>query len=337
MKAYEIQGSFGLDNLKLADRPDTKPEPGKVLIRVKAVSLNYRDLMTVEGSYNPRQPLPLVPCSDGAGKVIDVGEGVTRVKKGDRVVGIFAQRWLAGKADARTARSTLGGPRDGMLREYAILDEEGVVPFPEHLKYEEAATLPCAGLTAWHALLEGNPVKPGDTVLLLGTGGVSIFALQFAIIAGARTIITSSSDEKLNRALHLGAWRGINYVEIPDWDREVMKLTEKEGVDRVVEVGGAGTFGKSLSCSRFGGSVEMIGVLSGVEAPVSVIPILMKGITVRGVFVGSREMLESMCRAVSFNGMKPIIGRVFGFEEAVEAFRLMKSGGHFGKIVIKLE
>lgn len=337
MKAYEIQGSFGLDNLKLVERPETRPGPGQVLIRIKAASLNYRDLMTVEGAYNPRQPLPLVPCSDGAGEVVDVGEGVTRVKKGERVVGIFAQRWLAGEPDYDTARSTLGGPYDGMLREYALLNQDGVVVFPEYLKYEEAATLPCAALTAWNALMEGGPIRPGDTVLLLGTGGVSIFALQFAMVAGARTIITSSSEEKLARAKDLGAWRTINYAEIPDWDREVMKLTSKRGVDRVVEVGGAGTFGKSLNSVRYGGSIKMIGVLSGVEARVSVIPILMKGITVRGVFVGSREMLESMCRAVSLFKIKPVIGRVFGFSEAIEGFKLMKAGGHFGKIVIRFE
>jgi len=335
MKVYEIQNTFGLENLTMSDRPAPAPGSGKVLVKVKACSLNYRDLMTVKGLYNPRQPLPLIPLSDGAGEVEAVGEGVSRVKPGDRVAGIFAQKWLAGPPSLALRRSTLGGPLDGMLAEYVLLDEDGLVHVPDHLSFEEAATLPCAGVTAWNALMEGgNPVKPGDTVLLLGTGGVSIFALQFARMAGARVIITSSSDEKLARAAKLGASECINYKTTPDWEKRVLELTDGEGVDHVVEVGGAGTFGRSLKAARVGGSIAMIGVLSGASSEVPVTLILMKSVHVRGIFVGSREMFETMNRAVRLHGTKPVVDEVFPFESAPDAFNLMQAGGHFGKIAV---
>lgn len=334
MKAIEIQERFGLDSLKIAERPDPRPGTGQVLIKVKAASLNYRDLLMALGQYNPRQKLPLVPLSDGAGEVVEVGEGVTRVKAGARVAGIFAQEWIGGEPTKEKLRSTLGGPLDGMLREYAVLSEEGVMPVPDHLSFEEAATLPCAAVTAWNALITQGGVKAGDTVLVQGTGGVSLFALQFASMVGARVIVTSSSDEKLERAGRLGASDGVNYKAEPDWDKRARELTRGKGVDHIVEVGGAGTLARSLRAIRIGGQISMIGVLSGNSADFNVIPILMQNIRVQGVMVGNREMFEAMNRAIALHKMKPVIDRVFPFEEARAAFEHMQSGAHFGKICI---
>ncbi len=335
MRAFEIQSQFGLDNLRLAERPDPSPGPGEVLVGVRACSLNYRDLMTLLGTYNPKQKLPLVPCSDGAGEVLAVGPGVRRFKPGDRVAGIFSQTWLAGPPSGAARKGTLGGPLDGMLRELAVLSEEGLVPLPAHLSFEEGACLPCAGLTAWNALFGGeSPLKPGDTVLLEGTGGVSIFALQFTRMAGARAIVISSSDEKLQRAKELGAWATIHYVREPEWDRGVLDLTGGEGVDHVVEVGGAGTFEKALKAVRIGGSLSVIGVLSGAKTEVALTWILMKSVHLRGIFVGSRALFEEMSRAVGEHQLRPVVDKVFPFEQAPDAFRLMQRGGHFGKIVV---
>lgn len=335
MKVYEMQGDFGLDNLRPVNRPDPTPGPGQVLVRVRASCLNFRDLMTVEGSYNPRQKLPLIPLSDGSGEVLAVGSGVERVRIGDRVASVFAQRWTAGPPTQAARASTLGGPLDGMLAEQVVLSEDGLVKIPDHLSYEEAATLPCAAVTAWNALVDQGGLKAGDTVLLLGTGGVSIFGLQFAGLAGARAIVTSSSDEKLDRARALGAWQTINYATSPDWDRQVKEMTGGRGVDIVVEVGGAGTFMKSLASVRFSGTVSMIGVLAGVTTEVDVRPILMRNVRIQGILVGNREQFEDMNRAISHHRMKPVIDHTFDFDQAPEAFRHLKAGGHFGKIVIR--
>ncbi len=333
MKAM-VMGGLGLSNLALRDVPDPKPGPGQVLVRVRACSLNYRDLLTVQGVYNPRQPLPLIPCSDGAGEVAAVGEGVSRVKPGDRVAGIFAQQWLGGEPSRERLRSSLGGPYDGMLADYIVLDEAGVVAIPPHLSFVEAATLPCAAVTAWCALNKYRRLTAGDTLLAQGTGGVSVFALQFARLAGAAVIITSSSDAKLQRARDLGAMHGINYRREPDWDRRARELTGRRGVDHIVEVGGAGTLAKSLNAVRIGGFIAVIGVLAGAAAPLSVLPILMSSITVQGVTVGSRDDFEAMNRAIALHGLKPVVDRVFPFAEAAAAFQWLASGGHFGKVVI---
>jgi NADPH:quinone reductase-like Zn-dependent oxidoreductase len=332
MKAYEVQTGFGFENLKIVERPEPKPGPGQVLVNQRAWSLNYRDLLVVTGAYNPRMKLPLVPLSDGAGEVAAVGPGVTRFKPGDRVAGCFMLRWASGALSDEKAKSALGGAIDGVLAEQVVLLEEGLVPIPDGLSFEEAATLPCAGLTAWHALVDSGHVKAGDTVLVQGTGGVSLFALQFAVMHGARVIATSSSDEKLARAKQLGAAVGINYKTTPEWGKKAVELTG--GVDHVIEVGGGGTLGESLRAVKHGGHVAMIGILSG-TATANPMPILMKAIRVHGIFVGSREMFESMNRAIALHKMKPVIDRVFPFDQAVDALKHMQSASHFGKIVIK--
>jgi NADPH:quinone reductase-like Zn-dependent oxidoreductase len=335
MKVYEIRDRFGLDALKLVERPQPQPGPNEVLLKVRAVSLNYRDLLVVKGLYNPKMPLPRVPVSDAVGEVVGVGAGVTRVKHGERVAGLFMQKWLCGPVTDAAARSALGGAIDGLLAEYVVLHEDGVTPVPEHLTEEEAATLPCAALTAWNALFEEGRVKPGDSVLVQGTGGVSLFALQFARLAGARVIATSSSDAKLGRAKGLGASDGVNYKTTPEWGDAVRKLTDGAGVDQVVEVGGAGTLPQSLRAVRTGGTISLIGVLSG-AGQVNPTPVLMKNVRVQGIFVGSRAMFEAMNRAVALHKLRPVVDRVFPFAEAVEALRYMESGAHFGKIVIRV-
>src|SRR5271165_4649217 len=335
MRCIVIQ-KFGLDGLGMAERADPTPGHGEVLVRVGASSINFRDLMMLRGMYNPKQKLPLIPNSDGAGTVAAVGPGVTRFREGDRVAGIFSQGWLAGPPAREKMTATLGSPLDGMLTELRALNQDGLVHTPKHLSDEEAACLPCAGVTAWSALVEHGAIKPGDTVLLQGTGGVSIFALQFAKLAGARVIITSSSDEKLAQAGKLGADEIINYKTTPDWDKKARELTGGAGVDHIVEVGGGGTFGKSLRAIRIGGSISVIGVLTGATTDTSLIPVLMQNLRLQGIMVGSREMFEHMNGALSLAGIKPVIDRVFPFEEAAQAFAHMASGAHFGKIVVKI-
>lgn len=335
MKTWEIQSDFGIENLNLIEKPDPQPGPGEVLVGVRACSLNYRDLQVVQGLYDPKMSLPRVPFSDGAGEVLAVGEGVEKFEAGDRVAGIFMQKWVGGEITPDAAASALGGAIDGMLSEQVVLKEHGLVHLPDHLSFEEAATLPCAAVTAWNALVDKGGLKAGDTVLALGTGGVSIFALQFANLFGARTIITSSSDEKLERARKLGASDTVNYKQNPDWEKEVLELTGGRGVDHVVEVGGPDTLSKSLVAARMGGNVAMIGVLTGAKGSVPTAAILRKSVRVQGIYVGSREMFESMNRAIALHEMTPVVDRTFPFEEAREALRHMESAAHFGKIVIQ--
>jgi NADPH:quinone reductase-like Zn-dependent oxidoreductase len=335
MRAVQIQ-RFGLEGLVRVELPEPEPGPGQVLVQVRACSLNYRDLLTVLGQYNPRQPLPLVPLSDGVGEVIGLGAGVDRVRLGDRVAGIFAQRWLAGSFDPAARSSTLGGPLDGMLAERVVLHQDGLVQVPGHLSDEQAACLPCAGVTAYNALFEQGGLRAGQTVLLLGTGGVSILALQLAKAAGARCILTSSSDEKLERARALGADRTINYRTQPDWDRQVRDWTGGTGVDVVVEVGGAGTLARSIAAARFEGRVCLIGVLAGVVAELPVTAILMKQVRVCGVLVGSRAMFYDLNRLVAVHRLEPVVDRVYAFEQAAEALAQMQAAGHFGKLVIRV-
>lgn len=335
MKLYQLQNNTGLDALTLVERPDPQPGYGQIVVQVRAVSLNYRDLIIGKGQ-NPAIAFPVIPMSDGAGDVVAIGEGVTQVQVGDRVAGIFFQDWQAGEINKLIMKSALGGEIDGMFAEYVVLNQAGVVLLPAHLSYEEGATLPCAAVTAWHGLVSKGSLKAGDTVLTLGTGGVSIFAIQFAKLHGARAIVTSSSDEKLQRAKSLGADETINYKQNPDWEIEVHRLTNGVGVDRVVEVGGAGTLEKSIKAVRYGGRISLIGVLTGFAGQINPQPILGKSIALQGIYVGSREMFEAMNRAIAQSELKPVIDRVFPFAEARAAYDYLQSGSHFGKVVIRL-
>ncbi len=336
MRVFEIQESFGLDNLCLAERPEPEPGPGQVVLEMRAMSLNYRDLLMVRGHYNPRQPLPLIPCSDGVGEIVAVGEAVSDDLLGNRVATCFFQTWGGGPPTGDKIRGTLGGPLDGALAERVVLSAGGVVPVPEYLSDVEAATLPCAALTAWSALVEEGSVGAGDVVLVQGTGGVSIFALQIAQLLGARVIVTSSSEAKLERAREMGAWQTVNYVEEPGWAKTVRRMTGGAGVDHVVEVGGAGTLEQSLKAVRVGGEISVIGVLSGVSSELNIIPILMSQVRLQGILVGSRENFEHMNRAFEAHRTTPVVDRVFPFEEAPNAFRCMAEAGHFGKICISI-
>lgn len=333
MRTYHLS-KFGLENLALTERPDPVPGPGQVLVRVRAVSLNYRDLLVAKGLYNPRMPLPRIPCSDAAGEVDAVGDGVTSVKPGDRVCGTFCQNWDDGQLSEAAARSALGADLDGVLSELVLLQERGIVPIPSHLTFEEAATLPCAAVTAWNALTNGIDVA-GKTVLLQGTGGVSVFALQFAKALGAKVLITSGSDEKLARTMQIGADAGTNYRTNPDWEKWAKQQTGGAGVDLVVEVGGAGTLDRSVKATRYGGRIALIGVLAG-GTGFNPLGMMMRGIGLQGIFVGSRAMFLAMNRLIEQKQLRPVIDRVFPFDAAPDAYRHLEAAGHFGKVVIQV-
>jgi NADPH:quinone reductase-like Zn-dependent oxidoreductase len=336
MKAYAYP-KLGLENLTRIERDVPQPGPNQVVVQFHAVSLNYRDLLFAWGLYNPRPNLPAIPLSDGAGEIIALGEGVTRWKPGDRVCPIFMQGWIEGPLTPARSRTGLGGgDLDGVLRECAAFHEEGLVRIPAHLSHVEAATLPCAALTAWNALVHAGKIKAGDTVLTLGTGGVSVFAVQFAKMHGARVIATSGSDDKLARVRALGADETINYKTTPEWDREVYRLTNGLGVDQVVEVGGAGTLPRSINATRMEGRIALIGVLARGDG-VDPMKILMKSLQVKGIHVGSREMFEQMNRAVTESKLKPVVDKTFSFAQAPEALDYLQSGAHFGKIVIQIK
>jgi NADPH:quinone reductase-like Zn-dependent oxidoreductase len=335
MQAWTIP-AFGIENLALVDRPTPQPGPGEVLVEVKAASLNYRDLMVTLGVYNPKMHLPRIPASDGAGIIAAVGEGVTRVQPGDRVCGIFMQNWIDGRPTPEKVRGALGGDIDGMLATHVLLGAEGVTRFPEHLSFEEAATLPCAALTAWNALVHAGRLTAGETVLIQGTGGVSIFALQLAKAMGARVIGTSGSDEKLARAKTLGLDAGVNYRTTSEWAKWVLEQTGGQGADVVVEVGGAGTFTQSLAAVRMGGTVAQIGVLSQSKEPVHIPAILHKQVHLQGIYVGSRVDFEAMNRALTQSRIRPVLDKVFHSHELPDALRRMQAGEHFGKIVIRM-
>jgi NADPH:quinone reductase-like Zn-dependent oxidoreductase len=335
MKSWRFIEGFGPDHLRLVDLPELTPGPGQAVVRVRACSLNYRDLVISRGGYGRAAKVPLTPLSDGAGEVVAVGAGVTRVKPGDRVCATFMQRWLEGEPNDDKAASALGGAIDGMLAEQVCLNAEGLVAIPDHLSYDEAATLPCAAVTAWNALFVSGGLKPGETVLTLGSGGVSVFAVQFARMAGARVIATSSSDRKLERLRELGAAETVNYLTEPEWDKAARALTAGAGVDHVVEVGGAGTLPLSLRAVRRGGHIALIGVLSG-AGEMDPRPILMKSIRLQGIYVGSREMFEAMNRTLSQHLLKPAIDRIFPMDGFPEALKHLESGAHFGKVCVTL-
>jgi NADPH:quinone reductase-like Zn-dependent oxidoreductase len=338
MQASALQlKAFGLDGVSLVPVELPSPGPSEVLVELRAASLNYRDLMVALGWYNPKLEMPRILGSDAAGVVTAVGSHVTRFKVGDRVTSLFFQDWQAGEIDAATGKSALGGPIDGVFTTARLFPEHGLIATPGYLTDEEAATLPCAALTAWNALIEKGHIAAGETVLIQGTGGVSLFALQIAKLHGARVIVTSSSDEKLARARALGADETINYRTTPDWDAEVFKLTGKRGVDHVVEVGGAGTMPRSLKAVRVAGQIHVIGVLTGKGEGVDCTPILGKSLSVHGIYVGSAAMFARMNAAFAANAVKPVIDRVFPLTQAREAFQHLQSGSHFGKVVLSLQ
>ncbi len=335
MRVWRFDGPFDLEHLKIVELADAVPGYGEAVVRVRACSLNYRDLVVAKGAYGSAVKTPLVPLSDGAGEVISVGPGVSRVKPGDRVGGIFMQRWIEGPPDDAKAASAMGGAIQGMLAEQVCLDADGLVHIPAHLSFEEAAALPCAAVTAWNALFRSDTFRPGQTVLVQGSGGVSVFALQFAKNGGARVIATSGSDAKLERLGAMGADGLVNYKTTPDWDKAVRQLTGGEGVDHVVEVGGAATLPLSIKCTRRGGHIALIGVLGG-AGQIDPRMIFVKQLRLHGIYVGSREMFEEMNRAMVQAGIRPVIDSVFDFEDAIKAYRYMETGAHFGKICIRM-
>ncbi len=331
-----VRDSFGLDHLHIEQTELASPGDYEVLVQFRAASLNYRDLMVAVGQYNPKMALPRILGSDAAGEVVEAGRAVTTLKPGDRVASLFFQGWQSGEIDQTVGKTALGGAIDGVFATAAVLPESGLIKFPEYMSFEQAATLPCAALTAWNGLVEKGKLHAGQTVLVLGTGGVSIFALQIAKAHGATVIATSSSDQKLERARALGADHTINYRANPEWDAEVLKLTNKRGVDHVVEVGGSGTLARSLNAVRQGGHVHLIGVLSEPGKGVDVLTVLRKSIYLNGVYVGSRSMFEGLNAALAANRIEPVIDKVFPLEDARAAFEHLQNGSHFGKVVLSL-
>lgn len=336
MRVFQIQDDWGIDHLQLATRPDPKPGPGQVLLKMKAASLNYRDTVVPNRGYGSfTGNLPLIPISDGVGEVVEVGAGVTRVKVGDRVCPCFHQGWIAGEPNLERLTQTLGGPIDGTMADLMCLSEQGVARVPAHLADEEAATLPCAALTAWSALVTYDELRPGSRVLVQGTGGVALFAIQFAKLIGAHVTVISSSDDKLARAQRLGADAGVNYKATPEWSKPARELTGGAGFDHIVELGGEKTLPQSLRCIRPGGTISMIGVLSGssLSAPLGLV--VTRQVRLQGITVGHRDGFEAMLRAIDQHKVKPVIDRVFDFAQLKEALAYLKSGAQFGKICIR--
>ena len=337
MKCFELQGPGGIDGLALVDKPVPEPGAGQVLVRLGAATLNYRDLITVKGGYGSRQKFPLVPLSDGAGVVERVGPDVREFAAGDRVIGSFFENWTSGDPSEAKMRGALGGSVDGVLAQYRIFPKHALIRTPEHLSDVEAAALPCAGVTAWSAVVKLGGIKPGQTVLTQGTGGVSLFALQFAKLCGARVIATSSSDIKIERLKQLGADLTLNYKTTPDWGKKAREWS-RQGVDLVVEVGGVGTLNESIRATKIGGSIAFIGVLAGPPPADLRLPLMvMQQQRLQGVTVGSVEDLQAMANAIAVHRMKPVIDRTFPFDQAKEAFFHMESGAHFGKVAIAIE
>ncbi len=335
MRVFQIEGDWGMDHLKLATRPDPEPGPGEVVLRMKASSLNYRDLVVPERGYGSHTgTLPLIPVSDGVGVVSAVGAGVRRVAPGNRVCPTFFQHWIGGEASLARLTGSLGGPLDGTMAEFMCLSEEGVVKVPERLTDVEAATLPCAALTAWSALTAFAAVKPGDRVLVQGCGGVALFALTFARLLGAHVTVISSSDERIGRARQLGADAAVNYRAVPEWARATREITDGRGYDLIVELGGEKTLPQSLRCIRPGGTVALIGVLSGGTMASALGLVVTRQVRLQGVTVGHRDGFEAMLRAIEQHQVRPVVDRVFAFDALKEALAYLRSGAQFGKICI---
>ena len=334
MKKYIIKpGEKGIDALQIQELASHPVAPREVCVRVHAVSLNYRDLITVNMGVKEE----LIPLSDGAGEVEEVGQDVTHLKKGDRVAGLFFPLWQSGDIDARKFAVARGGsPTDGMLAQWVYGAEDSFVKIPDYLTYEEASTLPCAGLTAWNALVVRGKLKAGETVVIQGTGGVALFALQLAKTIGARAIVLSSDDEKLNKAGHMGADEMINYTTNPDWEKSVNEKTNHTGADLILELGGGGTLARSMEAARISGRISLVGVLTGFDGQVNPLAILRKSLAVNGIYVGSRAMQEQFHRALEVNNIHPVVDRIFKFDQAKEAYAFLQSARHYGKIVIEM-
>jgi alcohol dehydrogenase len=335
MKSYRLHNFTGTDDLRMQDEDQPTPQRGEVLIRVRAISLNFRDIAILRDQYPAPHLKGLIPTSDGAGEVVAVGPGVDDFNVGDRVMGAFQPRWYAGRMPANLGQYHYGSAVDGWLAENKVVNQESLVRIPDNLSYEEAATLPCAALTAWSALTEGTPIRSGDSVLVQGTGGVSIFALQLAKAAGAFVIATTSSAEKAARLRALGADEVVNYKEQPRWGERVRGLSQGRGVDRVVEVGGPGTIAESLRAVRPGGEIALIGFVSPDGPGIDFFDLFMSGATLRHIAVGSREGLRNAARAIEMADIKPAIDRVFAFVDAKAAFAHLDKGLHVGKVVIR--
>ncbi len=336
MKTYLITTDQGFEAIEQIDQPTPNPGTGQVLVRIAAASLNYRDLGVAAGGYLRNDTRPVVPLSDGAGEVVALGPNVTRWKVGDRVSPIFVRDWIDGPPTDAVLKTCLGGGVDGVLSEFVVVAAESLVAIPASMSYAEAATIPCAAVTAWHALFVSGNLQRGQSVLLLGTGGVSIFALQFASAAGASTVITSSSDEKLNQAKSFGANETINYKTHDDWHKEVKRLTDGLGVDHVIEVGGPGTLERSLKSGKVGGYIHLIGVLDSPSAKISPMLSVFNLLTIRGIYVGSRTMHQSALDFITKHRIKPVIDRIFPFSQSIDAYRYFASQQHVGKVVIEM-
>ncbi len=335
MRVFQIEGEWGMDHLKLSTRPEPKAGPGQVVVQIGASSLNYRDLVVPNKGYGSHTgTLPLIPVSDGAGVVIEVGQGVRRVAVGDRVCPTFFQNWISGEPDLERLTRSLGGPIDGTMADYMCLSEEGVSKVPAHLSDVEAATLPCAALTAWSALVTCSNTRPGDRVLVQGCGGVALFAVAFAKLLGAHVTLISSSDERLERVRQLGVDATINYRTTPEWARATRDITAGRGYDLIMELGGEKTLPQSLRCIRPGGTVAMIGILSGSAMATSLGLIITRQVRLQGVTVGHRDGFEAMLRAIEQHRLKPVVDRVFAFEELKEAMAYLQSGAQFGKVCV---
>ncbi len=335
MRVFQIQGDWGMDHLQLAERPEPVAGPGQLLVRMKASSLNYRDLLVPERGYGSYTgTLPLIPLSDGVGVVEAVGPGVSRVAVGDRVCPTYFQKWIGGEPDLERLTQSLGGPIDGTMTALMCLSQEGVVKVPAYLSDVQAASLPCAGLTAWSAMNSGSGVKPGDHVLIQGCGGVALFAVQFAKLLGAHVTVITSSEERMSRVRELGADAVINYRTSPEWAKAIRPVTSGRGYDLIVELGGEKTLPQSLRCVRAGGTIAMIGVLSGSAMATSLGYIVTRQVRLQGITVGHRDGFEAMAMAIDQHRVQPVVDRVFAFEELKEAMAYLKTGAQFGKVCI---
>jgi len=335
MKAFTTLGD-GIEELKLNELPIPKPKANEILVKMRAASLNYRDLLVVNGIESWKPSSPRIPISDGVGEVVAVGSGVSQWEIGDRVAGLFLPKWLDGELTPEKYVSPLGGSAaDGVLAEYVVFDEQAIAKTPGNLSDAEAASLPVAALTAWHAVARRSQVKTGETVLIQGTGGVSLFALQFVHALGAFPIVISSSDEKLEKAKALGASATINYKNFPNWEEQVIKLTESKGVDHVIETVGGANLNRSLEAIKLSGTISFIGLIAGLSAPINTYQFVQKNVQIHGIETGSREMFEEMNRFIESHDLKPVIDKTFAFDEIREALKYLESGRHFGKVTIQ--